>query len=120
MSVDTFAAQHPGGAHPDKSIAIHLVGLYLVLSRGVPTSEIPRRHKHLAATVHNWPHCAPPNNLGSVRVVDVAQARSAGAHIAAARAWAASVWRAWAAHHSAIEEFARGAGVANGATGPVR
>ena len=54
MSVDTYASQHPGGAHPDKSIAIHLVGLYLVLERQVPTAEMPRRHKYLADAVRAW------------------------------------------------------------------
>ena len=26
LTVDTYAVQHPGGLHPDKSIAIHLAG----------------------------------------------------------------------------------------------
>lgn len=35
LTVDTFAVQHAGGEHPDKSIGIHLAGLHLTLERGV-------------------------------------------------------------------------------------
>jgi len=28
LSVDTYAVQHAGGAHPDKSIAIHVCGTF--------------------------------------------------------------------------------------------
>ena len=30
-TVDAYAAQHAGASHPDKSVAIHLLGLYLVI-----------------------------------------------------------------------------------------
>jgi hypothetical protein len=111
LSVDTYAAQHPGGAHPDRSIAIHLVGLYLVLERHVPTVEMPRRHKYLADSVRDWPHFEPPARLGRIRAGDVAGAHSAEAHAAAVRAWARSVWADWSEHHAAIEDFARLTGV---------
>jgi hypothetical protein len=111
LSVDSYAAQHPGGAHPDKSIDIHLVGLYLVLERRVPTTEMPGRHKHLADTVREWPHFAPPSDLGKIRADDIARAKSSEAHAQAVRAWAGSVWQAWSAHHPAIEELARAGGV---------
>jgi hypothetical protein len=106
LSVDTYAAQHPGGSHPDKSIAIHLVGLYLVLDRQVPTIEMPRRHKYLADAERDWPHFEPPARLGPIRASDVASATSPEAHAAAVRAWARSVWTAWSEHHPAIKEFA--------------
>ena len=31
LTVDTYAVQHAGGHHPDKSVCVHLVGLHLVL-----------------------------------------------------------------------------------------
>ena len=111
LSVDSYASQHPGGTHPDKSIAIHLVGLYLVLERQVPTIEMPRRHKHLADAACEWPHFEPPAQLGRICAADVARANSAEAHATAVRAWANSVWTAWSSHHAAIEDFARRTGV---------
>ena len=120
LSVDTYAAQHPGGAHPDKSIAIHLVGLYSVLVQHVPTAEMPRRHKYLAEAVRDWPHFEPPARLGRLRASDVARTNSAEAHAAAVRAWAHSVWTAWSEHHTAIEDFARLTGVGPAARRPSR
>src|SRR5438270_13877471 len=35
LTVEAYAVQHPGGAHPDKSIDIHLAGLYLMLERNI-------------------------------------------------------------------------------------
>ena len=35
LTVDAYAAQHAGGNHRDKSVMIHLSGLYLVLDRGL-------------------------------------------------------------------------------------
>ncbi len=35
LTVDTYAAQHAGGGHRDKSVIIHLGGLHLVLDRGL-------------------------------------------------------------------------------------
>ena len=110
LNVDTYAAQHPGGAHPDKSVAIHLVGLYLALERGVPATEVPRNHKRLADSLRTWPHFEPPAQLGRVRAIDVARARTAESHLAASRAWARSVWDAWSAQDAAVIEFARASG----------
>ena len=35
ITVDAYAAQHAGGQHPDKSVGVHLSGLYLVLVKDV-------------------------------------------------------------------------------------
>ena len=48
LTVDTYAAQHSGGKHPDKSLDIHLAGLYLVLERGLPQNIISQCRQRLA------------------------------------------------------------------------
>jgi hypothetical protein len=48
LSVDTYAVQHAGGAHPHKSVAIHPVGLYLVLEAGLRPTDVPCRLQSLA------------------------------------------------------------------------
>ena len=48
LTVDTYAVQHAGGVHPDKSIDVHLVGLYLGLERGLTSTRVPKLLKRLA------------------------------------------------------------------------
>lgn len=102
LTVDTYAVQHAGGPHPDKSIDIHLCGLHLVLERGRAPTRVPRLLQQLAAAQETWPHFQPPTDMGKLTVFDVAIADSPEAHIERVREWAASVWQAWSAHHAAV------------------
>jgi len=106
LTVDAYAAQHPGGPHPDKSIDIHLCGLHLVLERGLSPTMVPQRLQHLVKVVPSWPHFPPPPHLGVVTVMDVASCNSHESHADAVRAWAASVWNAWRDHHVAVADLA--------------
>lgn len=96
LTVDTYAVQHPGGDHPDKSIFIHLAGLYLVLDRGHTPIHVPPLLQRLARTVREWPHFEAPADLGAMTVLDVALAESVMAHAEVVREWAGTVWEAWA------------------------
>jgi hypothetical protein len=102
LTVDTYAAQHAGGKHPDKSLDIHLSGLYLVLEQGRPQSAISRSSQRLATDVKAWPHFTPPEPVWTFTIFDVALAES---HFNAVKEWSAVVWKGWAAHHAAIAEF---------------
>ncbi len=99
LTVDTYAVQHAGGVHPDKSIAVHLAGLYLVLERGLAPPSVAPRLQQLAARVNAWPHFPAPKNRGGLTVFDVALAESMMDHVAQSRAWAQAVWEAWGAYH---------------------
>lgn len=92
-TVDAYAVQHAGGAHPDKSVAIHLAGLYLVIERGVRSPEVPPMLQRLASSVETWPHFEPPRVAWTLTIFDVATASD---HIAAVRAWSELVWKEWA------------------------
>lgn len=48
LTADAYAVQHAGGRHPDKSVCIHLVGLYLMLERSVAPMEVPPLQQRLA------------------------------------------------------------------------
>ncbi len=102
LTVDSYAAQHAGGPHPDKSVGIHLCGLHLVLERGHAPTRVPPLLQRLAAAIETWPHFSPPSETGSLTVFDVALADSPRAHIELVREWAASVWQAWSPHHAAV------------------
>jgi hypothetical protein len=103
LTVDAYAAQHAGGPHPDKSVAVHLIGLYLVIERGMKTTEVPKRLQQLAESTAQWPHFEPPQSVWPITVLDVALADD---HAAKVREWSGVVWRAWAAQHAAVAELA--------------
>jgi hypothetical protein len=102
LTVDSYALQHAGGGHPDKSIAVHLAGLHLMLEHGNrPPDVAPLLHR-LASRMQEWPHFPPPAERGALTVHDVLDAAD---HAATVRAWAREVWSAWADHHAAVAAF---------------
>lgn len=105
LTVDAYAAQHPGGNHPDKSIDIHLAGLHLMLDRDVAPERMPALRQRLADTVHTWPHFSPPADRSALTVFDVAMVDTPQEHTDMVRRWAASVWAAWSHHHADIVAF---------------
>ncbi len=106
LTVDTYAVQHAGGPHPDKSVDIHLVGLHLVLERGFSPTAVPPCVQRLAQAFTTWPHLPPPAERGDLTVFDVALAESPREHAARVRQWAEGVWQAWSPHHGAVVELA--------------
>lgn len=102
LSVDAYAVQHAGGAHPDKSIDIHLCGLHLVLERGLKPPAVPPLLQRLAEAVPEWPHFPPPADRGPLTVCDVALCGSGREHIDMVERWAAAVWSSWSPHHAAV------------------
>ncbi len=105
LTVDTYAVQHAGGSHPDKSVVTHLCGLHLVIERGHRSPEVPPLFQRITGAVTAWPHWPPPDGRGTLTVFDVALADSAEAHAALVRDWAGSVWSAWAEYHPAVAAF---------------
>lgn len=103
LTVDAYAAQHAGGPHPDKSVDVHLVGLYLVIEKNVKPTDVPPRLQRMVERTAAWPHFEPPNIEWSINVLDVALAED---HAAKVREWSAAVWRAWEPRHAAIAELA--------------
>jgi hypothetical protein len=103
LTVDTYAVQHAGRSHPDKSVDIHLAGLHLAFVRGIRSPNIAPMLQRLAASKPAWPHFEPPRVDWPLTVCDVALvAGEFDAHIRAVRAWSATVWHAWSAHHASI------------------
>ncbi len=104
LTVDTYAVQHAGGRHPDKSVCVHLAGLYLALERGLPSRHVPPLQQRLARR-KRWPHLAPPTRRTWPTVLDVVRADSPEAHRARVREWAREVWQAWSTHHDTAREL---------------
>jgi hypothetical protein len=110
LSVDSYAAQHAGGAHPHKSVAIHLVGLSLVLEAGLRPTDVPTRLQALATATVTWPELAVPSAPWTLTVLDVALADEPAITV---RAWAEEVWQAWKNAHEIIRRLAWTAGAAH-------
>ena len=105
LTVDTYAVQHAGGGHPDKSIAVHLAGLHAAFDLNMPSIQIPRLLQRLAECVDVWPHFPPPDSTGPVNALAVALACSPQVHVERVRKWSRMVWIAWSFYHRDIAAF---------------
>jgi hypothetical protein len=114
ITVDAYAVQHAGGRHPDKSVCIHLVGLYWTIERALAPTDVPPRLQRLAGRATSWPHFEVPAARASLTVHDVVLASGAPeAHVRAVRAWGRAVWDVWEVHHEAVRRLAEPAGGAS-------
>lgn len=102
LTVDTYAVQHAGGIHPDKSIGIHLAGLHLVLEKHFKPPTVARYLQRLSDSIETWPHFAPPGARTPLTVRDIASAGSRRRHIELVHEWSRSAWKAWSPHHAAV------------------
>lgn len=102
LTVDAYAVQHAGGPHPDKSVDVHLYGLYLSLEKGIRSPYIPPVLQRLVAATEVWPHYEPPKERASLTVFDVAFCDSTEDHIRVVREWATSVWNSWSEYHAEV------------------
>lgn len=108
LTVDAYAAQHPGvpERRSAQSVHVHLTGLCLVLEHDLDPPAVTRALKRIAdGRSHAW--LAPPP-LGTAVGIPEAIAASAGDDYAdTVRQWAEAVWLAWSPHHRIIRDEAR-------------
>jgi hypothetical protein len=107
VTVDAYAAQHPGHPSPQsiQSVAGHLIRLCLLLEYGL---EIERANAAMLKAIESKKKFAwltPPPSRGALTVLDVHRASSVEYHVQRVSAWAASVWAAWAPHHDQIRQW---------------
>lgn len=105
LTVDTYAVQHAGEPHPDKSVNIHLFGLHLALVKGIRSPYIPPLLQRLATEIDVWPHYEPPTDTGSLTVFDVAICDSTEDYIRTVREWAQAVWGSWSDYHAQVAQL---------------
>jgi Family of unknown function (DUF5946) len=110
LIIDAYAAQHPGGKHPDRSVLVHLAGLYAAFELKVPFSEIPPLLQRLAAQNTKWPHLEPPDPPSPLNVLELALAEGSADFLTRAGTWASSVWNSWAEQHERVSRFVNNAG----------
>lgn len=108
LSVDAYAAQHPGQPAPRsmKSVGVHLIRLCLTVEQGYDVREANRIMVAISKVKHRFGWLARPASLGEITVAHVADAATAEAYRASVRAWAACVWQAWSDHHATVRTWA--------------
>lgn len=108
LALDTYAVQHPGrpGRRSVQSVAIHAMGLCVLLERGAEERRIKpvlgRRPTRRAPPLY-W--LEPPRPNGTLTVRDALAADQPDSYAWAVTAWAADVWAAWEPHHNTIRRW---------------
>ncbi|HEX8380028.1 MAG TPA: DUF5946 family protein [Allosphingosinicella sp.] len=103
LTVDAYTAQHPGvpQRRSAQSVHVHLCGLYLVLERALDPPAVARAMQRLAdGRLYEW--LPPPPLATETGLAEAIAAAPGDGYGAIVRAWAESVWLAWAPHHPAI------------------
>ncbi len=108
LTVDIYAAQHPGnlGRKEIQSVFIHLTRLFLQLERGLYGKRANDVMLIISKFKEQYVWLAPlPDFEGAVNITDVAVAKNLDEHKHAVEKWTRSVWNAWAKHHDTIKYF---------------
>lgn len=108
LTVDTYAVQHPGvpGRKSVQSVNVHLVGLYLSLEKEFDVQKTPKIMSALTKNAEKFVWLTPPAPNGTITVLDVVKAETAGEHREIVKNWAINVWNAWQEHHQKIKQIA--------------
>jgi len=108
LTVDAYAAQHPGVPSPQsiQSVAVHLVALYLVLERELGPGWVWKVMGEKTKDRDKFVWLEPPASLGKITIQDVAKAENPNEHGQLVGQWALSVWEAWSPHHATIRAWA--------------
>lgn len=108
LTVNTYAVQHPGLPSPQsvQSVAVHLIGLYLVLERDFsrPRTLDAVRRAADGSAIFRW--LDPPVYRYPLTILDVHRALGAIAYQQTLWAWARVTWEGWAAHQSLVRAWA--------------
>ena len=110
LTVDAYAAQHPGepGSRAAQSVHVHLAALHLSLERGMDEASVRRLMAKLTGgTTYDWLN--PPDLRTETGVGEAIAAAGGASYGAVVEAWAGAVWRAWAPHHDCIRAEAEAA-----------
>ncbi len=110
LTVDAYAAQHPGmeSRRASQSVAIHLIALHLRFDEGMSASEILRAIRTTVARGKSYEWLTPPSYADALTIVDVRGAADLEEHVSRVEAWGRSVWDAWATHHETVQRWASG------------
>jgi hypothetical protein len=102
-ALDAYAAQHIADQTRPIGAAFALIGLYLACERGSTGRQVQRLHMLLAQRSKAWPRFVPPEQAGTMTVLDVLRAPPGAERDAALMRWAQVVWAAWSQEHERVK-----------------
>ena len=104
ITVDAYAAQHPGRPSPQsiRSVGLHLVRLCLLLELKLPAEKANDAMIAATKAKHTFTWLESPSFLGPLTVAAIGETLTAAEHKQAVRAWGLSVWQAWSPHHQTV------------------
>lgn len=109
LTLDSYAAQHPGSDPSRRAAAAtagHLIALHLWLERGIEAGRIPRELGRVVSNPSDFHWLEPPPAGAGLTIMDVVGGSSLKDHEARVERWARSVWESWADHHETIRGWA--------------
>lgn len=108
LTVDTYAAQHPGvpSRQAIQSVAVHLISLFLLIERCFDFDHMTEAINRALKQRDNFVWLEPPAALGDITILDVQKAKNLKAHTRRVKKWAEAVWEAWAPHRATIQRWA--------------
>jgi len=108
LTVDAYAAQHPGEPTRQtiQSVAVHLIGLYLMLDLNYDADWTTKTISKAAQKSQEYHWLEPPSSLGGMTILDVYGAENLKDHTDRVHIWAHAVWQSWQPHHAQIRAWA--------------
>ena len=112
LVTDAYMVQHPGvpERRSMQSVGVHLVGLYLVLERGLPPADLSSALQRLLARPPAWHWLTPPEPNGNLTMTSLEAAEPGHVLDAAIDAYVRGVWAAWAPVRDQVAAGAQPAG----------
>ena len=107
LTVDAYAAQHPGATDRQSihSVGVHLIRLCLFLEHDLTAENANDAMLKAAKNKHVFTFLQPPLNQGEITAADLANINSEKEHKTMVREWAECVWGAWSSHHHVIRTW---------------
>ena len=104
LTVDAYAAQHPGRPSPQaiQSVCRHLISLCLTIEGGASADEAIAAIQRSEKLRNRFAWLEPPWPRGEITVARLIGIDQPLRHRELARAWAGEVWQAWSPHHTTI------------------
>ena len=100
--VDAYGAQHIRPSTSTIGAAFALASLFLGVERGLTGRQMLKMHMLMTSRSKQWPHFAPPRDLGPLTVGDVVAVEPGPPRDAAIMRWCGSVWTAWSSEHERV------------------
>jgi hypothetical protein len=109
LTVDTYAAQHPGSQSEQaiQSVAVHLIGLHLMLDLSYDAHITTNILSKAAETSQDYHWLEPPESLGGMTILNIQDAENLKVHTDRVHIWAHTVWQAWLPHQDQIRLWAQ-------------